>query len=57
VIAEHNNIHCIGALGVLLLAKQKGILKQVAPKIDELRSSSIHYGENLLNKVLQLAGE
>ncbi len=56
-IAEHNNIQCIGALGVLLLAKQKGVLQQVTPFVEKLRSSSIHYGELLLKKVLLLAGE
>ena len=56
-IAEHNKINCIGVLGVLLFAKQKGKIDKVAPYIQKLRSSSIHYGEALLNKVLKLAGE
>ena len=57
VIAEHNKIHCIGALGVLLFAKQQGIIEKVAPYVQKLRHSSIHYGESLLNKVLSLANE
>lgn len=56
-IAEHNNIQCIGALGILLLAKHKGVIQQIEPHIGKLRNSSIHYGEPLLGKVLQLAGE
>jgi len=31
VIAEHNHIHCIGALGILLIAKQNGVIEKVAP--------------------------
>lgn len=57
VIAEHNQINCIGALGVLLFAKQSGKIDKVAPYVQKLRSSSIRYGEALLDKVLKLAGE
>ena len=56
-IAEANQINCIGVLGVLLLAKKKKIVTQISPYIDTLRQSSIHYGDDLLSKVLQLAGE
>ncbi|MBI9045155.1 MAG: DUF3368 domain-containing protein [Anaerolineaceae bacterium] len=57
VIAEFNNIQCIGSLGILLLAKHKGVIHKVAPYIEKLRISSIHFGEDLLKKVIQLAGE
>jgi uncharacterized protein len=57
VIAEHNQINCIGALGLLLIAKKRGKIDQIAPYVDKLRHSSIHYGDVLLNKVLKLAGE
>lgn len=57
VIAEHNQINCVGALGVLLFAKQNGKIDKVAPYIQKLRPSSIRYREALLDKVLKLAGE
>lgn len=57
IIAEHNQINCIGALGFLLIAKQQGSVKEVAPYIQKLRNSSIYYGDVLLNQVLKLAGE
>ncbi len=57
VIAEHNQIKCIGALGVLLIAKQRGKLSEVAPYVQKLRQSSIYYGDDLLDRVLKLAGE
>jgi predicted nucleic acid-binding protein len=57
VIAEHNQINCIGALGLLLIAKQNGKISEVAPYILKLRQSSIHYGDALLDRVLKLAGE
>ena len=57
VIAEHNHINCVGALGLLLIAKQIGKINEIAPYIQKLRNSSIHYGEALLDRVLKLAGE
>ncbi len=39
IIAEHNQINCIGALGLLLVAKQNGIISEVAPYIQKLRQS------------------
>lgn len=56
-IAEHNNIQCIGALGLLLLAKHKGVIERISPHVEKLRNSSIHYGEALLGRVIQLAEE
>jgi predicted nucleic acid-binding protein len=57
LIAEHNQINCIGALGFLLVAKQRGKTKSIMPHIQKLRQSSIYYGDALLDKVLNLAGE
>ena len=56
-IAEHNQIVCIGALGVLLMAKHRALIPQIAPYVEILRTSSLHYGEALLAKVLALANE
>lgn len=57
VIAQHNQIRCIGALGLLLIAKHRGKIVAIAPYIHKLRQSSIFYGEDLLAKVQKLAGE
>ena len=57
VIAEHNHINCIGALGILLVAKQNGVIDKVAPYAQKFRASSIRYGDALLDKVLKIAGE
>ncbi len=53
VIAEHNQINCIGALGALLIAKQSGKIGEIAPYIEKLRTSSIHYGDALLQSAAQ----
>lgn len=57
IIAEHNQVNCIGALGFLLIAKQSGKIQSVKPFIQKLRQSSIYYSEDLLEKVIKLAGE
>jgi predicted nucleic acid-binding protein len=57
VIAEHNQIECIGALGLLLIAKRRGKISTLTPYVHKLRHSSIFYGDELLDKVLELAGE
>jgi uncharacterized protein len=57
VIAEHNQIECIGALGLLLVAKRRGKISALAPYVHKLRQSSIFYGDALLDKVMKLAGE
>lgn len=56
-VAEANQIHCIGSLGVLLLAKHRGHITKITPFIDQLRHSQLHYAEELLEKVLELAEE
>ena len=56
-IAEHNQIVCIGALGVLLLAKHRAIINQMTPYVERLRTSPLYYGEALLAKALFLANE
>ena len=48
---------CVGALGVLLLAKHHDLIDQIAPFVEILRSSTLHYSTDLLEKMLQLAGE
>ena len=57
IVAEHNQVNCIGALGFLLLAKQNGAIPSVKLYVQKLRQSSIYYGEALLVTVIKLAGE
>ncbi|MCX6064328.1 MAG: DUF3368 domain-containing protein [Chloroflexi bacterium] len=57
VVAEHNQIHCIGSLGVLLVAKQRGVIESITPYVQKLKLSPIRYGNQPLDEVLKLAGE
>jgi predicted nucleic acid-binding protein len=56
-VAYLNNLEVIGSLGVLLLAKQKGLINAIKPCINRLRSSEIFISEHLLEKLLVVANE
>jgi predicted nucleic acid-binding protein len=47
----------MGSLGVLLLAKQRGLIATIRPLLDKLSDSDIFVGDNLLERILVLAGE
>ncbi len=57
LIAEHNDINCTGSLGVLLHAKDKGIINKIKPAVTRLKRSEIYYSSELLQTVLKLANE
>jgi predicted nucleic acid-binding protein len=56
-IAESYNIKIIGTLGLLLLAKQKGLLERVKPCLELLQQSTIRITPELYQTTLQRAGE
>jgi predicted nucleic acid-binding protein len=56
-IAARHGIKVVGTLGILLLAKQKGLVKVIKPHIELLRRSSIRISEYLYQKALEIAGE
>ncbi len=52
-----NNIHTIGSLGVLLLAKEDGKIESIKPLLDRLTASGIYLSTNLAREVLIKAKE
>lgn len=56
-IAEINNVKIIGSLGVLLLAKEKMLYKEIRQKVEVLRKSDIYFSDELLNFILKIANE
>jgi predicted nucleic acid-binding protein len=44
-------------MGLLLLAKEKGILKRVSPLIEDLQHAGLYLAPSLITKVLGLARE
>jgi len=55
--AIENKITVIGSIGVLLMAKQKGLLQSVKPSLDILRHSSTRISDFLYEQALRIAGE
>lgn len=51
------DIHIIGSLGILLLAKQQGLIQNIKPLILKLKHSPVFFDELLLKKVLIMADE
>ncbi len=55
--AESFSIHTVGSLGILLKAKEKGLIDTISPLLDILRKSDIFINEKLYKTVLKLAKE
>jgi len=56
-MARINNIRVVGSLGVLLNAKQAGLIKAVKPYVERLSESDLYLSDALIATVLELAGE
>ncbi|MGD0961957.1 MAG: DUF3368 domain-containing protein [Methylomonas sp.] len=56
-VAKINQISIIGSLGILLAAKEKGLVDEVAPLLQQIEQSDIYLSPRLLATVLELAGE
>ena len=55
--ARRMELPLTGTLGVLLLAKESGLVNSVQPLIETLLQSGMYMGEDLIEHVLRLAGE
>lgn len=51
-IAEQNQVNCVGTLGLLIAAKEKGLVSSLRPIFAELVSNNRYYQKELLNKIL-----
>jgi predicted nucleic acid-binding protein len=56
-IAKSLDLEVIGSLKVLLIAKQKGIIRAIHPIIQELESKNFRFSNELLEQALLEAGE
>ncbi len=56
-VAQFNHIKITGSQGILLFAKQKGLVTEIKPFLEMLMDSDIRIHERLIAKTLQLAGE
>lgn len=51
-IAENFGMNCIGTIGLLLISKEKGFLKELRPIFLELLRNKRYYSISLLNRLL-----
>jgi len=55
--AKRLGLSLTGTMGLLLLAKEEGLIPALAPLVDELQSAGLYLAPSLVNRVLQLADE
>lgn len=55
--AQLNGINTIGSLGILLMAKEKRLIKEIKPFIEEIKKSDIYIKQEIILRVLELAEE
>jgi predicted nucleic acid-binding protein len=56
-IAQLNHILVIGSIGVLIVAKQRGMLPLLRPSLELIQHAGIHISESLLQEALKVAEE
>jgi predicted nucleic acid-binding protein len=56
-LAERVGLKAVGTLGILLLAKQRGLIPIVQPLLDKAVDQGFRLGRALYHEVLRLAGE
>jgi len=56
-LAENLNIQCIGTIGILSTAKEKGLIDNLKPLFESFLANKRYYSINLLNMVLEKHGE
>lgn len=56
-VARHNGIEVIGSIGILVRAKESGIISELRPLLSAMYAAGMHYGDKLIAEALRLAGE
>jgi len=56
-IAMMMNLPLIGTVGLLVFAKEKGLIKKVKPVLDNMMAQGIRYGNEFYQKILKEIGE
>lgn len=56
-LAQLNGLNTIGSLGVLLVAKEKGLIDRIKPYVEKIVNSDIYIKQDVIDYALSLAGE
>ncbi len=55
--AQKLRLPTTGLIGILILAKEKGLISEVSSLLEELRNKGYWLGDSLIEIALKLAGE
>lgn len=56
-IAREQGLTVLGSVGILLLAKKKGLLSEVKPHVLEMHAKGVRLSDSFMEKAIILAGE
>jgi predicted nucleic acid-binding protein len=56
-MAEYLGLRITGTLGVLLKARQRGLIASFQGEVSDMRRQGIHYHPRLIERLASLAGE
>lgn len=56
-VAEKLNLRYSGTFGLILRAKQIGLINSIGPILEKIKSTNFRFDEKLFEKVLEQAGE
>jgi predicted nucleic acid-binding protein len=56
-IADKLNLRYSGTFGLLLRAKQEGIIVSIKPILDKIRNTNFRFSEKLFDSILEQSGE
>jgi predicted nucleic acid-binding protein len=55
--AVHEGLTPVGSVGIILLAKRKGLIVEVKPHLYEMRNKGIYLGQRLIDNAIMQASE
>lgn len=56
-VAEKLSLNYSGTFGLILRAKQEGVIQSVKPILDKVRATNFRFSEKLFETLIELAGE
>ena len=56
-IAKLKKLTVIGTVGLLLKAKERGLIENILPLVEKMKSKNIHLSKELIEKIRELSGE
>ena len=57
IIAESFDVNCIGSIGLLIKAKQKGLVNELRSIFEKWLENERYFSKKMLNKILIQTGE